>query len=145
MCCFLFNINTDKLLEIEMDTSVKNYNFLSRVLHWLSAICIVGLFAVGLWMVDLGYYSEWYRIAPNWHKSIGILLIALTIFRILWLLFTGKPKPISSHSAKVKLARAKLLKPILLSLNMLMLNLLNLELLALNLQIHILVQIFERI
>ncbi|MGU3845025.1 cytochrome b/b6 domain-containing protein, partial [Vibrio diabolicus] len=46
-----------------MDTLVKNYNLTARVMHWLSALCIIGLFAVGLWMVDLSYYSEWYRTA----------------------------------------------------------------------------------
>ncbi len=41
-----------------METLVKNYNLPARFMHWLSALCIIGLFAVGLWMVDLSYYSE---------------------------------------------------------------------------------------
>ena len=93
MCCFLFNISTDKLLEIEMDTSVKNYNIITRVIHWISAICIIGLFAVGLWMVDLSYYSEWYRTAPHYHRSIGILLAIATLFRIVWKHMSASPKP----------------------------------------------------
>ncbi len=93
MCCFLFNVNTAKLLEIEMDTSVENYNIITRVIHWLSALCIVGLFAVGLWMVDLSYYSEWYRTAPHYHRSIGILLAIVTLFRIVWKHMSASPKP----------------------------------------------------
>ncbi len=93
MCCFLFNVNTAKLLEIEMDTSVENYNIITRVIHWLSALCIVGLFAVGLWMVDLSYYSEWYRTAPHYHRSIGILLAIVTLFRIVWKYMSASPKP----------------------------------------------------
>lgn len=93
MCCFLFNVNTAKLLEIEMDTSVKNYNIITRVIHWISAICIIGLFAVGLWMVDLSYYSEWYRTAPHYHRSIGILLAIVTLFRIVWKHMSASPKP----------------------------------------------------
>jgi cytochrome b561 len=34
-------------------------------LHWLSALVIVGLFALGLWMVELTYYDDWYRTAPD--------------------------------------------------------------------------------
>ncbi|UYI49621.1 cytochrome b [Vibrio natriegens] len=76
-----------------MDTSVKNYNIITRVIHWISAICIIGLFAVGLWMVDLSYYSEWYRTAPHYHRSIGILLAIVTLFRIVWKHMSASPKP----------------------------------------------------
>ncbi|KJY83910.1 cytochrome B561 [Vibrio galatheae] len=75
-----------------MNSEVKSYNLVTRAVHWLSALVIVGLFAVGLWMVDLSYYSEWYRTAPHWHKSIGLLLAGLTLFRFVWKLVTASPK-----------------------------------------------------
>ena len=70
---------------------VKNYNVIARGLHWGSAIIIIGMFAAGLWMVDLSYYSEWYRTAPHWHKSVGLLLGLVTLFRIVWKLVTVSP------------------------------------------------------
>lgn len=75
-----------------MESSVKNYNPIARVIHWLSALVVFGMFGVGLWMVDLSYYSEWYRTAPHWHKSIGLLLAGLTLFRLVWKLVTPSPK-----------------------------------------------------
>jgi len=75
-----------------MKSEVKNYNPVARAIHWLSALAIIGLFAVGLWMVDLSYYSEWYRTAPHWHKSIGLLLAGLTAFRMIWKLVTASPR-----------------------------------------------------
>ncbi|MEH0758998.1 cytochrome b [Vibrio sp. 16] len=75
-----------------MKSEVKNYNVVARAVHWLSALVVIGMFAVGLWMVDLSYYSEWYRTAPHWHKSIGILLAALTLFRLVWKHVTVSPK-----------------------------------------------------
>ncbi|NVJ58050.1 MAG: cytochrome b [Vibrionaceae bacterium] len=75
-----------------MKPEVKNYNPIARAIHWLSAVVVIGMFGVGLWMVDLSYYSEWYRTAPHWHKSIGILLAILTIFRIVWKHVTPSPK-----------------------------------------------------
>ncbi|MGF1688189.1 cytochrome b [Photobacterium japonica] len=60
------------------------YDGLSIVIHWLSAITVMGLFAVGLWMVDLNYYSQWYKPVPHWHKSVGILLALVTLFRLVW-------------------------------------------------------------
>lgn len=84
---------------------VKNYNLITRSLHWLSAVVIIGMFAVGLWMVDLTYYSKWYQTAPHWHKSVGILLAALTLFRFVWKSTTATPSaeghPIEQLGAKV--------------------------------------------
>ncbi|MCW8336609.1 cytochrome b [Vibrio sp. SCSIO 43135] len=75
-----------------MNNEVKNYNLLVRLIHWVSALVVIGMFAVGLWMVDLSYYSEWYRTAPHWHKSVGIILVAVTVFRFVWKTVTPSPK-----------------------------------------------------
>lgn len=75
-----------------MKQNVTHYNTVARLLHWGSALVIIGMFAVGLWMVDLSYYSEWYQVAPNWHKSIGILLLAVTLFRLVWKIIKPTPK-----------------------------------------------------
>lgn len=74
------------------------YGIISKVNHWLSAITIISLYFLGLWMVDLDYYSTWYNDAPNLHKSIGILLALLTVFRLSWKYLTPFPLPNSSHS-----------------------------------------------
>jgi len=75
-----------------MSSEVKNYNIVARALHWLSALVVFGMFGVGFWMVDLTYYSSWYKTAPHWHKSIGLLLAALTLFRIVWKFVKPSPK-----------------------------------------------------
>ena len=74
-----------------MPEKVKQYNNTAKLLHWSSALLVIVLFTLGLWMVDLTYYSEWYKTAPYWHKSIGLCLFALTLFRIIWKLFTAAP------------------------------------------------------
>ena len=83
-----------------MEIVVTGYNKLSKSLHWLSAILVFGMFAAGYWMVDLTYYSEWYKTAPHWHKSVGICLIALTILRLFWKTISSSP-PIYHHRAYV--------------------------------------------
>ncbi|WCE31336.1 cytochrome b [Vibrio sp. SCSIO 43137] len=75
-----------------MEQVVKQYNFTSRVLHWVSAIVIIGMFALGLWMMELTYYSSWYQVAPHWHKSVGLVLAGVTLFRLAWKLVTASPK-----------------------------------------------------
>jgi cytochrome b561 len=43
-------------------------------------------------MVELTYYNEWYKTAPHWHKSVGILLALLTLFRLAWKALKPSPK-----------------------------------------------------
>lgn len=75
-----------------MEKAITQYNKLSKLFHWLSALFILGLFALGLWMVDLSYYSQWYKPAPHWHKSIGLCLFALTLLRLIWKTITVSPQ-----------------------------------------------------
>ncbi|WP_354625164.1 cytochrome b [Psychromonas sp. MME2] len=75
-----------------MPQSVTHYNRLSKLFHWTSALLVILLFSLGVWMVDLSYYSEWYKTAPHWHKSIGICLFAITLLRIIYKNVTASPK-----------------------------------------------------
>ena len=77
----------------------------SRILHWLSALLIFGLFALGYWMRTLDYYHPWYQQAPNLHKSFGIMLVLIMLIRMVWRFFTRKPEHMTSHKAwELKLA-----------------------------------------
>ena len=77
--------------------SQSHYGIVSIVLHWLVAITVIGLFAVGFWMVDLSYYSQWYRTAPHWHKSTGILLAVVMLGRVMWRFISPPPQPLPDH------------------------------------------------
>lgn len=72
------------------------YDIFSISLHWLIAVFIIALFASGLWMVDLGYYDDWYYQAPWWHKGIGIVTAILIIVRWCWSLVRRTPPTIKS-------------------------------------------------
>lgn len=81
-----------------MNNTQTHYGYISMFLHWLSALTIIGLFALGYYMVDLTYYHEWYKTAPELHKSIGALLFILMIIRLLWRKKQLTPSPLASHS-----------------------------------------------
>lgn len=81
-----------------LNNTLSSYGWVSILLHWLSAIVVIGLFAVGFWMVDLNYYSEWYRTAPMYHKSVGILFVAVIIFRVVWRLRQTHPVALGSET-----------------------------------------------
>ncbi|AXF76149.1 cytochrome b [Erwinia tracheiphila] len=79
------------------------YGYITLLLHWLVALSVYGMFALGLWMVTLGYYDSWYHPAPELHKSIGIILFAVMIFRVVWRFFSPPPKSLASYSPATKL------------------------------------------
>ena len=80
----------------------KSYGGIAKIFHWLSALVVFSLFALGYWMVDLTYYSQWYKTAPHLHKSIGILLFIVTLLRLIWRKYNVSPASITSHSPLVK-------------------------------------------
>jgi cytochrome b561 len=81
-----------------------SYGLVAIALHWVVAIAVVGLFALGLWMVELSYYDHWYRRAPEIHKSIGILLFAAMLLRLAWKLTNPSPAAASGVGAREHLA-----------------------------------------
>ena len=78
--------------------SSKGWGLVSVLIHWVSALVVIGLFVLGLWMVELTYYDEWYRAAPDLHKSTGVMLLLLTLVRIIWKKTNTLPEQLNTHS-----------------------------------------------
>ncbi|GLK82930.1 cytochrome b [Ancylobacter defluvii] len=66
-----------------MKAQVPSWSLPLRLLHWLMAALLVALLAVGWWMThvhrDLGTTFALYQ----WHKSYGLLVLALLVLRLL--------------------------------------------------------------
>lgn len=70
-----------------------SYGLVSISLHWLVALAVIGLFALGVWMVELTYYDPWYKTGPDLHRSVGITLFAVMLLRLAWRLLNPRPHP----------------------------------------------------
>lgn len=81
-----------------MKNTETQYGYLTIFIHWLVALVFIVLFALGYWMVDLGYYHQWYQTGPNIHKSMGILLFVVMVFRLILRAFQIQPKPLAEVS-----------------------------------------------
>ncbi len=79
-----------------IDNDQQKYSLITIFLHWLIALVTFGLFGLGLWMVDLGYYDSWYQKAPELHEGIGVFLFIFLIIRIVWRWISPPPEPIST-------------------------------------------------
>jgi cytochrome b561 len=55
-------------------------------------------------MVGLDYYSSWYKTAPDLHKSIGLLLFAVMLGRVLWRWLSPPPAALPNHGRMTRLA-----------------------------------------
>lgn len=85
------------MIVMRVRNSSSQFGMVSIVVHWLVAVVVFGLFGLGFWMVDLSYYDEWYRTGPDIHRSIGILLLLVMVFRLVWRLLNPVPRPLDSH------------------------------------------------
>ncbi len=112
-----------------MKQTPTRYTKTAIVLHWLIAIFIALMFVLGWYMAelpkeapkqmaydlfDLGIYT-WQvaeEVSPrtfyfNLHKSLGLTVLALIVFRILWRITHTPPAALSSYKAiEKKVAKA---------------------------------------
>jgi cytochrome b561 len=68
------------------------YTSVAISLHWLIAILLIGLIAVGKYMNELEETDHLRFELIQWHKSFGILVLLLIIFRIGWRIFHKPPR-----------------------------------------------------
>ena len=72
-----------------LDSNPSRYSGVAIALHWLLALVILGLFAVGVYMSDLPFSPLRLKLY-NWHKWAGVCFLALSVLRLLWRL-THRP------------------------------------------------------
>lgn len=95
-----------------MYNSSEHYGLVAVLLHWLMAIAIFGLFGLGLYMVELSYYDPLGNILPFIHKSVGMLLVPVLIFGIIWKLINPSPAALAGTTV-LEQALAKLVHHLL--------------------------------
>ena len=81
---------------MRIKNSGDGFGLATRLLHWIIALLIIGLIWLGWYMVDLTYYDRWYNSSLSWHKSLGMLVLALTLLKLGWQLYTPAPAPAGS-------------------------------------------------
>ena len=91
---------------LKMKNTTQAYGLVSRILHWSMAIAFFAMFGLGFWMVDLGYYDPWAKKAPDIHRSVGIILMAVLIFRLIWKIINIEPS--NDHLKKSERILAKI-------------------------------------
>jgi cytochrome b561 len=68
-----------------------SYDAVAKLLHWTIALAIIGMLALGWTMADLPRADPMRFQLFQWHKSIGITILLLSLLRLGWRL--GHPVP----------------------------------------------------
>ena len=80
----------------------------SIFLHWIVAVTIIGLLALGIYMEENEAY-QFYDL----HKSIGALIFLVIIARVVWRIKQGWPEPASDYK-KIEHLMSKVVHYVLL-------------------------------
>ncbi|MEO5332728.1 MAG: cytochrome b [Magnetococcus sp. YQC-5] len=56
----------------------------ARGLHWGMAVLLLGMVGWGFYAAHLNFYDPLYHRALSWHRSMGVLLFGVLLFRIVW-------------------------------------------------------------
>lgn len=67
------------------------YTRTAKALHWVMAVLIVCLFALGITMVNIHGLTPTKLRVVAWHKWLGVTAFALACVRLLWRLFHPAP------------------------------------------------------
>ena len=74
----------------------QDYNLLSKLFHWVTALIVLGLLSMGVVMVALEPDPLKFSLY-SWHKSLGLLVLLLTAFRFVWRFVKGTPGELATH------------------------------------------------
>lgn len=87
------------------DTQKLRYDPVAVTLHWIIALAIIAMIPLGFFMEDLPISIRFDAFA--FHKSLGLSVLALSIFRLIWRFMNPPPplpegmKPIEKLAANV--------------------------------------------
>lgn len=75
------------------------YNLVTITLHWLVALLIFGLIALGFAMTRRSIDPALQFSLFQWHKSFGMLALLVSLIRLAHSLFGARPRPVAEMSA----------------------------------------------
>lgn len=77
----------------------QRFGSIAILFHWGIALGVVVLYALGLYLDELGYQDPWFNRAMDLHKGLGMLLFVAILARWLWRRVDVQPVPLETYSA----------------------------------------------
>ncbi len=74
----------------------ERYGIVAKSFHWILFLLIAGLIGFGLYMTSQTFTPEIFTLY-KWHKTIGVLVLALVVARVVWR-FVSPPPPLPANT-----------------------------------------------
>ena len=68
----------------------ERWGWIAQTLHWATALGVIGLVIVGLWMDEMPNSPDKVKVFAL-HKSTGITVLAIVVVRLLWRFIDKRP------------------------------------------------------
>jgi cytochrome b561 len=68
------------------------YSPLNQALHWITALCMFAILPLAWVMTNARARPHFDEALFNWHKTLGLIVLMVTIFRIVWR-YVDRPPP----------------------------------------------------
>ena len=81
---------------MSLKNTTDHYGLIAKAFHWSMALIMMGLVLLGMYMVDLDRTPFKFELY-GWHKSFGILILAMVIGRLIWKHMNPKPVAMDTH------------------------------------------------
>lgn len=81
---------------MRLTNSATHYGLVSKLLHWVIALLIIGLIWLGWYMVDLTYFDKWYNQSLTLHKAFGMLVLGFAAGLFVWKLVSPSPAAVAN-------------------------------------------------
>ena len=76
------------------------YTATAKLLHWILALALIAAIGMGLYMVSLSFSPQRLKLY-NWHKWLGVSILALSLLRLGWRLANKPPALPAAMQAKM--------------------------------------------
>ena len=74
--------------------SATEFGTVTRVLHWVTAVLVLLALALGYWIASMDVTLSVLKYF-GYHKTLGAVVLALVVFRIIWHRISAPPDPVS--------------------------------------------------
>lgn len=68
------------------------YSALNQAMHWVTALCMFAILPLAWVMTNAKGGTPLQHATYNWHKTLGVFVFLVTVFRIVWR-FIDRPPP----------------------------------------------------
>jgi cytochrome b561 len=86
--------------------SSMDYGLVSKSLHWLIVLIMIGLIGVGWYMVGLSDEDVWYWRLLDLHEAVGLSLFILFPLKLAWMSLSANPNFLPTLAAWERRAAA---------------------------------------